>query len=351
MKLDAVICLSLFNCLPLICVPFHRVLHDLISDATVTKQAIDEAHESIENANVVLARSAPVGSLSTTGAPSTFQSAPAPAIAEEDLFGGWGNENSGAVNAPLPAFGSGTFSSAAASSVDESQPSTYNNNPPQVQSESKQPAMSSPMPSYSYNPNPEPTPPAMTTNMYNGGGYTGGSGMGGHSRDLSGNDFGEVMGSSPSHQPPLPTIHQYDSGFGSSMGAQTYDSIPHVTSIKEVEDLKAKSKEADDVAKEAEASRRQIVAQLDELRKLADEAESKVRAASDKPTKKKGILGRGGAAQKKDVVCDFLMLSGLKYCKHAIISHFLLHSSRKKSNDWQWMPVTKRMHCCWLNHS
>lgn len=286
------------------------MLHDLISDATVTKQAIDEAHESIENANEVLARSVAVGSLPMTGAPL---SAPAPAIAEEDLFGGWGTEDSGAVNAPLPALGSGNFSSAAASSVDESQPPTYYNNPPQVQMESPQPVLSSPMPSYSYNPNLEPAPPTITTNMYNGGGYTGGSGMGGHNRDLSGNDFGEVMGSSPSLQPPLPTIHQYDSGFGSSMGAQTYDSIPHVTSLKEVEDLKAKSKEADDVAKEAEASRRQLVAQLDELRKLADEAESKVRAASEKPTKKKGILGRGGAAQKKDVVCNILMLKGFKF--------------------------------------
>lgn len=277
------------------------VLKDLISDATITKQAIDEAHESIENANEVLARSMGVGNPSTAGASSTFQTAPAPAIAEEDLFGGWGSDDGGAVNAPLPALGSGNFSSAAASSVDESQPSsTYYNNPPQVQMESSQPTHSSPMPSYSYNPNPEPTPPAMSTNMYNGGGYTGGSGMGGHNRDMSGNDFGEVMGSSPSLQPPLPTIQQYDSGFGSSMGATTYDSIPHVTSLKEVEDLKAKSKEADDVAKDAEASRRQLVAQLEELRKLADEAESKVRAASEKPTKKKGILGRGGAIQKKD---------------------------------------------------
>jgi chromosome segregation ATPase len=75
--------------------------------------------------------------------------------------------------------------------------------------------------------------------------------------------------------------------------------------MKEIEDLKAKSKEADDIAKDAEASHRQLVAQLEELRKLADEAESKVRAASEKPTKKKGILGRGGVAQKKDAVCYF----------------------------------------------
>lgn len=292
----------------------------------MTKQAIDEAHESIENASEVLARSA--------GATSTFQSAPAPAIAEEDLFGGWGTDDGGAVNAPLPALGSGNFSSAAASSVDESQPSTYNyNNPPQVQIETPQPALSSPMPSYSYNPNPEPVPPTVSTNMYNGGGYTGGGGgMGGHNRDMSGNDFGEVMGSSPSLQPPLPTIQQYDSGFGSSMGANTYDSIPHVTSIKEVEDLRAKSKEADDVAKEAEASRRQLVAQLDELRKLADEAESKVRAASEKPTKKKGILGRGGATQKKDAVC-ILFIERFNNFSHSNISmSYPQFTSRKKLN-------------------
>jgi hypothetical protein len=279
----------------------YSVLKDLISDASVTKQAIDEAHDSIENASEVLARSSAV--VVNSKAATTFNSTPVPTIAEEDLFGGWGAEDSGAVNAPLPALGSGNFDSSVPSSVEESQPSSYYNINPTVPVESPAPAM----PSYSYN--PEPAQASVPLNMYNGGGYTGGNGMG-HNRDLSGNDFGEVMGSTPSLQPPpMPsTIQQFDSGFGSSLGAQTYDSIPHVTSLKEVEDLKAKSREADDVAKDAEASRKQLVAQLDELRKLADEAEGKLRSASEKPTKKKGLLGRGGAVQKKDAVrCLFIV--------------------------------------------
>jgi hypothetical protein len=216
----------------------------------MTKQAIDEAHESIENANEILARSNVVGNT------TTFQSNPAPTIAEEDLFGGWGTDDSGAVNAPLAALGSGNFNSTLVSSTEE----TNYGNPAPSQIETQQPSISSQIPSYTHNAHTEPIPPTASTNMYNGGGYSGGSAIG-HNRDTSGNDFGEVMGSSPSLQSPLAPILQYDSGFGSSMGAQTYDSIPHVTSLKEVEDLKAKSKEADDVAKDADASRRQLVAQ------------------------------------------------------------------------------------------
>ena len=70
-----------------------------------------------------------------------------------------------------------------------------------------------------------------------------------------------------------------------------------------------RQEEADDVAKNAEASGRQLVAQLEELCKLADEAEGKVRAeaAPEKPVKKKGILGRGGTTQKKDAVRCILL--------------------------------------------
>ena len=54
-----------------------------------------------------------------TGASATFQATPASAIVDEDLFGGWGTDDSGAVNAPLPALRSGSYSSTAAISVDE----------------------------------------------------------------------------------------------------------------------------------------------------------------------------------------------------------------------------------------
>jgi hypothetical protein len=268
-------------------------LKDLISDATATKQAMDEAHESIENANEVLARSAGV-----VGGGMVAASAPAP-IPETDFFGGWGEDDTGAVNAPLPGLSSGLYTAGTSSAEDLSQP--YK--PPAPAASQPPVAANPPVSTFSYSANAEPTP---STNMYNGGGYTGG-----HNRDVSGNDFGEVMGSGSGFQIPAPSsIPQYgSSGYGSSIGApSTYDSIPQATSLKEVEDLKSKSKEADDLARDAEASRKQLVAQLEELRRLADEAESKVRAASDKPVKKKGILGRGGPQKKDQKEIDRLMM-------------------------------------------
>jgi hypothetical protein len=257
------------------------VLADLISDATATKVAIDEAYEGIEKVNEQIRQVAP--------------QPPAP-VAESDFLGGWGDDIAG--QPPLPTIASsGTYGSGE---------STDDRNPVAEESASQQPQLQlnnanslQPNPSsYSYNTDSAlSSTSAPATDMYSGGGYTLDRGV--LQRETS-EGFGEVMGGGST---PLP---QQPSGFtsgGTSMSAtSTFDSIPVAVSMKDVEDLKSKSKEADDVAKEAEASRRQLVAQLEELRKVADEAESKARAATDKPAKKKGLLGRGGT-QKKEAVC------------------------------------------------
>jgi hypothetical protein len=256
----------------------------LISDATATKVAIDEAYEGIEKVNEQIRQTASV-------APQP----PAP-VAESDFFGGWGDNS--AVQPPLPTVASsGTYGSG--DSTDDRNPVAEEtaSHPPQLQLNnvnSQQPNPSS----YSYNTDgPLSSTSAPATDMYSGGGYKLDRGV--LQRETS-EGFGEVMGGGST---PLP---QQPSGFtsgGTSMSAtSTFDSISVAVSMKDVEDLKSKSTEADDVAKEAEASRRQLVAQLEELRKVADEAESKARAATDKPTKKKGLLGRGGT-QKKEAVC------------------------------------------------
>jgi hypothetical protein len=260
---------------------YRSVLKDLIADATATKQAIDEAYESIENANEEARHAA-----------SVQQQQPAPVVEETDLFGGWGDDN--AAQPPLPA--SDTYDSYDSADTPaplaNSAPSTLNNY-------SQEP------PSYSFIAGQTPaaamttsaaTIPPPSTDMYSGGGYTLDRGV--LNREAS-EGFGEVMGGGPT--PLLQQPSGYTSGGTSMSPTATFDSIPVAVSMKEVEDLQSRSKEADDVAKEAEASRRQLVAQLEELRKVADEAESKARAAADKPTKKKGLLGRGGA-QKKDAV-------------------------------------------------
>jgi hypothetical protein len=84
------------------------------------------------------------------------------------------------------------------------------------------------------------------------------------------------------------------------------NSIQSVLSSEEIEDLKSRSREADNVARDAAETKRQLVAQMDELRRVADQAESLVRQyhkgmqdASAK--KKKGMFG-GGGKNKKDAV-------------------------------------------------
>ena len=89
--------------------------------------------------------------------------------------------------------------------------------------------------------------------------------------------------------------------------AGTYETSTTVPSPEEISELKNKMREADSVARDAEESRRQLVAQMDEMRRLADEAERKARAhLRDSETKKKGLLGRG---KKKDAVSQPLIFN------------------------------------------
>jgi len=233
--------------------PLCSVIKDLIAEANATKQAIDEAYEGIESANEA-AHAAP----------------PAPpAAAEADFFGGWGDGSP----APLPA------------STKSAQPPA----PPQEQSEPEKSASfeSNETPSYSYIPPPAPAPAGP--GMFDGGGYNPG-----HERNVSNmSGFGEVMGTGPGLG-DLQTVGEASSAYGGE--------IPSSPSMAEVELMKSKSKEADDVAKDAEESRRQLAAQLEEMRRLADEAEIKSREASAKPVKKKGFMKRGGKQQQKDAV-------------------------------------------------
>lgn len=232
------------------------MIKDLIAEANATKRAIDEAHEGIESANEAAHATPP---------------APAPAPNDTDFFGGWGSD--APPPAPLPA-------------------PTQNGPPPQIeqQREVQQTASddySDPQQtSFAYVPAPAPAPAGP--GMFDGGDY-----KPGHERNLSG--FGEVMGSGPgqglSDLPPVGETLSYGGG----------TDISGSFSMAEVEVLKTRSKEADDVARDANESLRQLTAQLDEMRRLADEAESKSREAAAKPVKKKGLLKRGGA-QKKDAV-------------------------------------------------
>jgi hypothetical protein len=100
-----------------------------------------------------------------------------------------------------------------------------------------------------------------------------------------------IMGGAPT---PLPTEPTYGSaGYGN--GA--------VPTAAEIADLKKKLKEAQDVAREAEESKRQVVAHADELRRIADEAEDTARKYQNQPEsmKKKGLFGKKKAIEKDPV--------------------------------------------------
>lgn len=248
-----------------------RVVKDLIREASATKQAIDEAYEGIESANEVA---------------QAKRSAPPP-VSNDDFFGGWGND--APPPAPLPA-------------------SNQNSAPPQLQvSKSESTDYSDGPQNYSYMPAPAPATPGM----FDGGGYEPG-----HERSVSNmSGFGEVMGTGPSlGMDSLASV-------GESMSYGGAIDMSSSMSLAEVELLKTKSKEADDLSRDAEESLRQLTAQLGEMRRLADEAETKSRDASAKPVKKKGLLKRGGAQQKKDAVRSCSHSSRIYLSGHA--DHFL----------------------------
>jgi hypothetical protein len=104
-------------------------------------------------------------------------------------------------------------------------------------------------------------------------------------------------------------ISEYKSDITSISAADAANAAAVATaSMDEVNELRRRAKEASDVARDAEESHHNLLSQLDELRKIADEAEAQVRhekeiatAAEEEKGKRKGFLGRGKKKQK-DVV-------------------------------------------------
>jgi hypothetical protein len=110
--------------------------------------------------------------------------------------------------------------------------------------------------------------------------------------------FGDIMGGVP--------IPSYTFSTGSteadvnSYGGGPSSPTEQVPSAEEISELKSKLREAENVSHDAEESRRQLAAQRDELRRVADEAEKNLRAhAKATEGKKKKVFGGG---KKKDVV-------------------------------------------------
>jgi hypothetical protein len=249
---------------------YHSVITDLIAEANATKEAIDEAYDGIEKANEV-AHAPP----------------PAAPTMDGDLFS-W-DEPAGPVkdsSPPLPG---------------DSGPLPGDSAPAQLSRDSavnqqySVPALTDKARSVQQNEPPPPAPAAeenhQPTFVYQPPAPAPASDSYGHKRDPS-LGFGEVMGGSA---PDLKGMASEETG-----GAASHDAYGDAPSIQNVEELKKKAKEAHDVAKDAEDSRQQLVAQLNELRRVADQAEQAARDAANKSAgKKKGPLWRG---QKRDAV-------------------------------------------------
>jgi hypothetical protein len=244
----------------------------LISEARATKDALDDAYQGIEKLNEA-SRAAP---------------APAPAVNyDSDLFG------FDVSSAPIPqqqqASTANPYGAAAAAATAAPQPAprvstdkSYDDDHRNGQDN----ALSFGSDANSSN---------VKQNIHRSNAYqsydssAAGYGLGTTS---SGYMEGEgIMGGAPT---PLPTEPSYGSaGYGN--GA--------VPTAAEIADLKKKLKEAQDVAREAEESKKQVVAHADELRRIADEAEDTARKYQNQPEsiKKKGLFGKKKPIEKDPV--------------------------------------------------
>jgi hypothetical protein len=145
--------------------------------------------------------------------------------------------------------------------------------------------------------------------------------------------------------------------FGGAMGQTASASFSlnastgNVLSPQAINELKAKHREAENIARDAEESRRQIAAQTDELRRLADEAEKNLREYSketDDKKKKKGMFGSGRGKKKDEVgFADqilFYVLNTVSDVRNIIVCRNMLAIYQK-------MPERRRKRLFRHNHS
>lgn len=266
------------------------MITDLIAETKATKLAINEASESLEEASRATNIIAP------------------PALAfETDLFD-WGKEEVAApVAAPAPSstqippasypssssfdngsnYGSNSYGQPEAVTSGESQSFYTNSNYGQPDPIRSSESNKEPESQNNYN---QAAPNNAFT--YNYGGASAQLEKSDLNRDTS-LRFGEVMGSGSDLRSLMSGSVDTHSAYNEGVG-----DVNELT--KKAKSAKDALREAESVAVAAEESKQQLLAQADELRRLADEAEKEARDAAAKSSgKKKGVFGRG---QKLDIV-------------------------------------------------
>jgi hypothetical protein len=279
---------------------YSRVLKDLIAEATATKNAIDEAVVGIDEAVTSTA------SLKANG--NTVMLSPSETN-DVDLFafdGGYNNKTSTEVSLAIPSVASEpqqyTFSSGGGTGT-STEESGFASAPPAMPAAYTRPTLVT---------NDERNQSTTSIGGFDLNNFMGSGGGGyllspqtqqqsaGTPAAISGlTSFGSSYGSSPvSSSLADPTAG--DHGALGTLAA----SVGSGTSLEEVNELRRRAKEASDVAHDAERSCSVLEAQLDEARRIADEAVAKHRheaeaaaAAAEeeqeKKGKRKGFLGRG----------------------------------------------------------
>ena len=283
----------MYPCTSLYLLSLHRVVKDLIAEAAATKQAIESAVDGIETYMNEEAKAPP---------------APAP-VAEEDLFGfgpppGQGSLPSSSQSLPPPVANTPDPYASGNSYVSEPPPALLSEPAP-----APEPAVVETVDSGYSIPEPEgmASPPEPTLSLYHAPPPPTSSQPPAHRRDNSafGSDFvmgGTALPSAPYAAAPAP-LPAYDENDHDHL-VMGSPSMGSVKSVQEIDELKMKAKEAEDLARDAQEGTRQKQAQVNELRRLADEANAEARKLADqgKEPKKKGFMGRKkGKPTKKDV--------------------------------------------------
>jgi hypothetical protein len=311
-------------------------LNDLIGEAKEVSRVINEAHESIERANTITRATASQSVPSVQSQDQdlfSFDDIPAPAKQPElpppssishnfssnsipDRNATTSQDFSEASSVPQPQLSTSRDLSGSSSLIDtdelEDNIASPSSNPQQsfqAQQQKQQPPYQQQQqhqqPLQQFMPYQQPKQPPISTPQYsfNLSAYNDKPATM-HERNVStasGFDFSVPMGGGPSFALSSGSIDLHSGPSGSM-----YD-IASATSTEDLGKLKQQVKDAEEIARQAEESRRQSMAEANEMRRLADEAEAESRqaaaAASDPKGKRKSKSGFwGGGKNKKEAV-------------------------------------------------
>ena len=310
-------------------IPVLSVIKDLIGEAEATKDAIESAYQGLE-ASVHAAQApapqpapapameadlfgfgnAPAQAPAVAAAPSydSFVEVPTNQGGAPNPFGGAPHQNGAPAPTPIPysqapapaPAGPHMLETVSSDDTSSAGGEQFENNPelegqpmfsydhsqgaPQTHSYGQQ-ASQQPDPSYgvsyeqpAFHGNPPP----------------------GHNKQssISSLNFGEVMGGGTPQNQFAHQDHQEE-----EIDVDYAEGAAH--NMDEINAMKAKAKDAEDLARDSESAYRQLMATADEFRRVADEAEASARQkltdASDGKKKKGGFMG-GGKKKKSMVV-------------------------------------------------